>query len=330
MRTVCSPAGLTVTLARFVAQAPRNFRSAARGQCWLNTCLFSRQVALPATQLGGCLMRSNVWGVLLLLLLVVTGAPARADDNEDFRRHYQQALSLYERGQYEESIAAFQRAYALRQLPRLLLNLGQLHRKLGRARDALGYYELYLRVEPNPEAKLKTELDRYIQQTRAMLDAAQRIQAESEVARQQAAQERRLDAASPPLQAGREDGAAEMPAERPNPAPAVGTPRAGSERQGASSTPASRTTQPGGGPPAQLAPDPGEVSSRVASTETRPGPAGRESAKPLHKQWWFWTLIGIGGVGLVAGVAAGIVASQPTVPSSPLGTVRVFSLQLGR
>lgn len=40
------------------------------------------------------------------------------------------------------------------------------------------------------------ELDQHIQQTRAMLEAAQRIQTESEIAGQQVAHERRLDAAS--------------------------------------------------------------------------------------------------------------------------------------
>ena len=52
------------------------------------------------------------------------------------------------------AIEAFQRAYDLRQLPRLLLNIGQAHRKLGHAREALESYRLYLRAEPSPPLTL--------------------------------------------------------------------------------------------------------------------------------------------------------------------------------
>ena len=124
---------------------------------------------------------------LSFMLSVGTGA---AEEGQDFRKHYQQALSFYERGQYQESIQEFQAAYAIKQLPKLVLNMGQAHRKLGHAKEALGYYELYLRIEPDPEPKLKAELDRYIQQTRMMLAAAERIREESQAASRQAAQER--------------------------------------------------------------------------------------------------------------------------------------------
>lgn len=266
------------------------------------------------------------WGLVVLLALLARSElePAWADENEDFRRHYEQAIGLYDRGKYEESIAAFQKAYALRQLPRLLLNLGQLYRKLGRAREALGYYELYLRVEPNPEPKLKVELDQYIQQTRAMLEAAQRIQTESEIARQQAAQERRLDAASPPMPSGRDERAGniapDVPLSAAGVAPAPGNAsRAGEQRltrdvAAASESPGAVAIQPA--QPSQRAAPPAPVAS---------GPSEQHSA--LHKQWWLWTLVGIGVVGIGVGVTAGVLASQGSAPQSPLGTVRVFALQ---
>ena len=54
------------------------------------------------------------WGLVVLLALLARSElePAWADENEDFRRHYEQAIGLYDRGKYEESIAAFQKAYA--------------------------------------------------------------------------------------------------------------------------------------------------------------------------------------------------------------------------
>ncbi len=116
--------------------------------------------------------------VLLGSLLAIRPGVGRADSTREFRQHYESALRLYDGGQFEGAIKEFQAAYALKQLPRLLLNIGQAHRKLGHARDALGFYEFYLRVEPNPKPEIKAELTSYITQTRALLDAAERMRAE--------------------------------------------------------------------------------------------------------------------------------------------------------
>lgn len=124
---------------------------------------------------------------LLLLWLVLASLHfavpvACADGEAAFRRHYDAAMRAYDAGRLQEAIRGFQQAYAIKQLPRLLLNLGQTHRRLGHAKDALGYYEFYLRVEPNPDPKLKTELDRYITQTKAMLEAAEKVRRDAGVA----------------------------------------------------------------------------------------------------------------------------------------------------
>src|SRR5205823_2127459 len=91
------------------------------------------------------------------------------------------AVELYKAEEFEDAIKEFQAAYALRQLPKLLLNIAQAHRKLGRAKEALGFYEFYLRVEPSPKAELKAELEAYITQTRAMLAAAEEMKHRREV-----------------------------------------------------------------------------------------------------------------------------------------------------
>lgn len=137
--------------------------------------------------------------------------PVQADEETEFRRHYERALRAYKTGHFQDAIKEFQDAYAIRQLPRLLLNLGQVHRRLGHARDALGYYEFYLRVEPSPEPKLKAELDRYIAQTRAMLEAAEKVRREARAADEDREPERMSDpapiavAAAPPAPAAEKE-----------------------------------------------------------------------------------------------------------------------------
>jgi tetratricopeptide (TPR) repeat protein len=110
----------------------------------------------------------------LVLLYFNAMGDALAADPVTFRQHYVHGLSLYEQGQYQHSIREFQAAYALDAEPTILLNIGQAYRKLGQDKDALGYYELYLKLDPNPGDKLKATVEDYILQTRVRLDAGQR------------------------------------------------------------------------------------------------------------------------------------------------------------
>jgi tetratricopeptide (TPR) repeat protein len=75
------------------------------------------------------------------------GAPAGEQDA--FQLHYQAALALYKKDQLEQALAEFKAAYELDALPRLLFNIGQLHKKLGHTKQAVDAYELYLRTDPD-------------------------------------------------------------------------------------------------------------------------------------------------------------------------------------
>lgn len=99
-------------------------------------------------------------------LLLCFVQPALADS---FSRHYKRGMTAYEDRRYPEAAEALEKAYELRQLPRLLLSLGTVYRKMGDARKALNYYEQYLKAEPDPPAEVKTELDQAMTETRALL-----------------------------------------------------------------------------------------------------------------------------------------------------------------
>jgi tetratricopeptide (TPR) repeat protein len=121
--------------------------------------------------------------LILALLLLLPGRTGRADEKvvAEFRRHLERGTALYKAGEYQESLIELQAAYTLRQLPLLLLNIGQAHRKLGHAKVALDFYEFYLRVEPRPLPEIRVELESYIRQTRELLVAAERIKAKEAV-----------------------------------------------------------------------------------------------------------------------------------------------------
>ena len=112
---------------------------------------------------------SNSLLVLLCLLgwLGLSEKEARADEFSD---HYNRGMKQVDDKSYDEAVTELQKAYEIRQLPRLLLNIGTVYRKMGKAREALSYYELYLKAEPNPPRKIRKELDEFIPATRALLE----------------------------------------------------------------------------------------------------------------------------------------------------------------
>lgn len=101
--------------------------------------------------------------------LAILGQPRGAW--ADFDRHYKRGLALYQQKDYPGAIEEMTAAYEERQLPRILLNIGQAYRKIGKAREALAFYERYLKAEPDAPATIQIEIKSYIEQTKALLGA---------------------------------------------------------------------------------------------------------------------------------------------------------------
>lgn len=122
--------------------------------------------------------------VFLLVLLwavcgVVGGAGSpRCAYADSFDRHYRRGLALYQQKDYAGAVVEMSAAYDERQLPRILLNIGQAYRKLGKAREALTYYERYLKAEPDAPPALQAEIQTYIAQSQALLEATNRQDAQ--------------------------------------------------------------------------------------------------------------------------------------------------------
>lgn len=266
---------------------------------------------------------------LLLSPLAQTSEVAHADEVADFLKHYDQAIRLYESGQYQDSLKEFQNAYAIKQLPKLLLNLGQVHRRLGHAKDALGYYEFYLRVEPNPEPKLKAELDRYITQTRAMLEAAKKVRADAGIA--EANKEPAEEAqAPPPLPAARDKATAQpVPSSAP-PAPpaqpaAVTAPSTAPAVRSQQSAPAAQPGVPPGPVPAQRT----QEARLPLVAGTAQHPADEQRRVPVYKRAWFWGVMGTVGAVVVAGVVTGAVLGTESAGASVPGNIEIQRWGLG-
>ncbi len=106
--------------------------------------------------------------------LAQSPAPKKKDDgclrDNVCRNAYQKALALYDEGRYEEALAGFQGAYARRQMPWLLLNIGRTVQRLGRPKEAISYYERYKKADPNIDPETERRVNKYIEQAQALLE----------------------------------------------------------------------------------------------------------------------------------------------------------------
>ena len=108
----------------------------------------------------------------LALPLFPHTAAALPDDacikDERCKEHYNKAFKYYKEEYFEEALGEFQAAYSARQMPLLLVNIGRTLQKLGRPKEALGYYERFFQAETKPDAETKQRVTDYMTQARAL------------------------------------------------------------------------------------------------------------------------------------------------------------------
>ena len=106
-------------------------------------------------------------------------AAAKGKDSRGLREILDSATRHFQVGNYEQAIVEFQEAYQKRQLPTLLFNIAQAHRKSGHWAEALSLYERFLKDDP--KSSLSPEAEAHAAAMRARLDAV-RATAEREAA----------------------------------------------------------------------------------------------------------------------------------------------------
>ena len=122
--------------------------------------------------------------LLLVALLAVLSAVrnAEAQNAEPLNRqdgclkdpvckeHYDIALKLYDTGKYADALPQFEECYSRRQMPWLLLNIGRTLQRLGRAEQAIAYYERYKKSELNLDQATLDRVNKYIEQSKLLLE----------------------------------------------------------------------------------------------------------------------------------------------------------------
>lgn len=100
------------------------------------------------------MVNERVRAVTLLLLFCAIGLSTRTSHAGDWPTAAaadRDGRAAFSRGDYEQAVAAFARAYELDPDPRLAANLGEAHRRLGHCREALRFFNVYLEsAAPSP------------------------------------------------------------------------------------------------------------------------------------------------------------------------------------
>lgn len=108
-----------------------------------------------------------------LTILLPALVRAQPVPNDAAQYHYELGIAAAERNNYGKALEEFQTSYAIRQVPRLLINIGRAHHRLGNLREAIDVYESYLRTEPEAAPQIIAQVDEYLKSARAELQTIQ-------------------------------------------------------------------------------------------------------------------------------------------------------------
>jgi tetratricopeptide (TPR) repeat protein len=76
----------------------------------------------------------------------------------DAKRHFDRGKELYKSGAYDQAILEFKSADQIKPSPILAYNIGLAYEKLGRCRAAIGFFERYLREQPDADNANDTQV----------------------------------------------------------------------------------------------------------------------------------------------------------------------------
>jgi hypothetical protein len=90
----------------------------------------------------------------LVIIIVLAGNVAYADDLVQAKALYDEGLRHYNLAEYPQAITAWKQSYLLSKRPLLLFNIGQAYRLSGDCPSALRFYDNYSREEGTPAPEL--------------------------------------------------------------------------------------------------------------------------------------------------------------------------------
>lgn len=103
-----------------------------------------------------------------------TTEPASRTTLEEARRHYERGIAHYNLGAFDAAIAEFKAAYERSSEPALLFNIAQAYRLKEDYKQALFFYDAYLRLRPTAGNRL--DVEKRIVEMKQLVEAQRRLQ----------------------------------------------------------------------------------------------------------------------------------------------------------
>lgn len=197
--------------------------------------------------------------------------------------HIAQAFDLDRQKKYESALAEFESAYRIHPEPRIIADIGRTLHRLGKYAQAIAHYQRAAAAELADE-ELRRTLGFYIEE-------AQRRLPPSRVPAKQAGVARTTQPAA-------------------DASPTAAAPQASAH----TCVVVSDTGETGPGCP-ESPPRLGSTTTALAPTAHAYNQTTVRLSPPLHKRWWFWTILGSIVVGSVAASVA--LATQAQRPATP-------------
>ena len=98
---------------------------------------------------------------LVLLLTVLQPPPPPPQDEaaqlNEAKQHFERGKELFKSGAYDQAIQEFKTADQIKPSPILAYNIGLSYENLGRCKAAIGYFQRYLREQPEADNRADTE-----------------------------------------------------------------------------------------------------------------------------------------------------------------------------
>jgi tetratricopeptide (TPR) repeat protein len=223
-------------------------------------------------------------------------AAAAKDAKQEAKARFAAGQSHYNLNEFNDALREFKEAYRLHPDPVFLYNLGQCERQLGHHEEAIRFYRTFLREEPK---------------------APNRQEVLNKIAELEETIKNKPTEPPPPVAPLGEAKPVTPPTEAQSPVAPV--------------PPPSPTTEPANGAvsPTPVLPETPPVTPETTSPQidlsasSEPQPEAEPT--PIYRRWWFWTaaaaVVVVGaGIGIYAATAGG----EASVPSSDLGSQKVF------
>jgi hypothetical protein len=233
---------------------------------------------------------------IALILALASPVEAQSDKDVAAKRLFLRGKQQYSAAQYEQAIASFKAAGAIRPSPILDYNVGRCYDKLDRAAEAIAAYRRYLAA--TTEDTHRDEIQGRIAALKKKMAAPRDPYADLEQPRPPASVPASLP--STPEEPGL---VAPPPARVPSPPP----PHEASLPPAWDGNTSSTTRAP--------------VASRPPPQRPSPPPPPSRDSGPVYKQWWFW--VACAGGAVIAGFIIGIAATSHSDSASRTSGLQV-------